>query len=124
MARPVRNRRICTEPQYRRFAPAAAGTEEKELSENDGDGVFLSVDEYEVIRMVDLFGCTHEMCAKHMGISRTTVTEICERARKKIADMLVNGKNLTIAGGNYSVCKGLSERCSADECPITGKIGG
>ena len=123
MARPVRNRRICAEPQFKSFAPEAGREENRSFIEKEDD-VFLSVDEYEVIRMVDFFGCTHEMCAKHMGVSRTTVTEICERARKKIADMLVNGKRLTISGGNYSVCRGLSEKCEAQECPITGKIGG
>ena len=59
--------------------------------------VDLNLDEYEVIRLVDLEGLTHEECAKHMDISRTTVTEIYESARKKLADFVVNAKQLNIA---------------------------
>jgi len=66
--------------------------------------VTLAVDEYEVIRLVDWEGMTHEQCAVQMQISRTTVTEICQTARRKIADSLVNGKSLVITGGNYQIC--------------------
>ena len=37
-----------------------------------------------------------------MGVSRTTVTGIYERARSKVADSLVNGKRLCIEGGNVA----------------------
>ena len=37
--------------------------------------VTLAVEEYEVIRLIDLEKLTHEQCAKQMDISRTTVTE-------------------------------------------------
>lgn len=113
MARPTRSRKICREPQYKEFAPTQNGegknTEEKEK-------ITLSLDEYEVIRMVDLRGVTHEQCAAHMGISRTTVTEIYEGARRKIADMIVNGKSLHIEGGNCFVCNGRGGACNNDKC--------
>ena len=54
--------------------------------------VRLTVDEYEVIRLVDYERLPHAECAGQMDISRTTVTEIYERARHKLADMVVNGK--------------------------------
>ncbi len=41
-----------------------------------------------------------------MDISRTTVTEIYESARYKLAQCIVNGKRLIIAGGNYRICEG------------------
>ena len=41
-----------------------------------------------------------------MDVSRTTVTEIYESARHKIANALINGKTLCIEGGNYRVCEG------------------
>ena len=57
-----------------------------------------------------------------MAISRTTVTEIYETARFKIADSLINGKTLCIEGGNYRVCEGgecciaKGKVCGNDEC--------
>ncbi|MBR6303617.1 MAG: DUF134 domain-containing protein [Lachnospiraceae bacterium] len=102
MPRPQRNRRICREPIYREFGPVEA----KGNSE-----VVLTLDEFEAVRMVDYVGLTHEQCASHMRISRTTVTEVYERARKKIADALVNGKKLLIDGGNYSICENASKNC-------------
>ena len=79
MARPSRCRRVCAEPSCRGFAPSG---------ETGGGTVVLTVDEYEVIRLVDYEKRTHEQCAAQMGISRTTVTEICESARFKISDSL------------------------------------
>ena len=67
---------------------------------------FLTFDEYEVIRHVDYQNMTHEECAAQMDVSRTTVTEIYESARHKIASALINGKAISIEGGNYRVCDG------------------
>ena len=112
MARPQRNRKICSEPKYRCFAPVTINTdlEETEVSNSSSpqydDGIVLSVDEYEAIRLIDWAGLTQEQCAKHMGVARTTVTEIYDKARHKIALMLIEGKDLKIDGGNYSVCNG------------------
>ena len=90
MARPRRCRRVCREPEYNGFFPEGiAGTDE----------VVLSVDEFEVLRLVDFEQKTHGACAAQMEISRTTVTEIYESARFKVADSLVNGKRLVITGG-------------------------
>ncbi len=109
MARPAKSRKICRAPKYTSFGPEGLhGLLNPEVVE-------LCLDEYEVLRMVDLEGKTHEQCAKHMEISRTTVTEIYERARKKVADMIVNGKHMEIVGGNYSVCNGANPRCHQKE---------
>ena len=81
MPRPSRCRRICLEPSYVRFAPC--GFEE-------GEEIQLTVDEYEAVRLIDFGKQTHEQCARQMGVSRTTVTEMYERARYKIADCIVN----------------------------------
>lgn len=97
MPRLSRCRRICCEPKYDRFAPPGAGEKEP---------VFLTVDEFEAVRLIDYEKRTHEQCAVQMGVSRTTVTEMYERAREKIADCLVNGKALRICGGHYRVCDG------------------
>jgi len=97
MARPQRCRRICGEPEYIEFLPGGC-------TGSEAYTVTLSLDEFETIRLVDYEKKTHEQCAAMMEISRTTVTEIYERARNKVADCLVNGKKLIIAGGNYKVC--------------------
>ncbi len=97
MARPSRCRRICLEPEYDSFAPCG-----KESAEP----VLLTVDEFETIRLIDYERQTHEQCARQMGVSRTTVTEMYERARGKLAHCLVNGRPLRIAGGNYKLCDG------------------
>ncbi len=66
--------------------------------------------------MIDQEKKTHEQCALLMNISRTTVTEIYERARAKIADCIVNGKSLHIAGGNYELCDGTVWKCCGKRC--------
>ena len=109
MPRPQRCRRICREPKYHCFSPA----------ENESGVVILSLDEYEVIRLVDFERHTHEECAKLMEISRTTVTEIYDSVRFKIADSMVNGKRLEISGGNYRLCDGSNKMCCGRPCPKT-----
>lgn len=107
MARPVRCRRICLEPKYESFAPRGRKSAEQ---------ILLTVDEFEAIRLIDHEKRTHEQCAGQMGISRTTVTEMYERARSKIADCLVNGKTLRISGGNYMLCDGSARKCCGKTC--------
>lgn len=106
MPRPVRVRRVCEEPKYTRFVPSGA---------DKGKVQVLSIEEYEVIRHVDYQRMTHGECAERMAISRTTVTEIYECARFKIADAIVNGKIMCIEGGNYKVCDG-GECCLGEGC--------
>lgn len=107
MARPSRCRRICAEPAYDSFIPEGIPC---------GSQVTLTLDEYEVIRLIDLEKLTHEQCARQMDISRTTVTEIYESAREKIADCIVNGKPFLIAGGNYRFCDGSAIRFCRKVC--------
>ncbi|MGI6217410.1 MAG: DUF134 domain-containing protein [Coriobacteriales bacterium] len=92
MPRPKLCRRVCGFPRCMSFAP-----------EDDGGTGFvvLTMDEYETIRLVDYEKLTHSQCAEQMRVSRTTVTDIYERARHKIAECLVNGRKLVIAGGDY-----------------------
>lgn len=97
MARPQRCRRICGMPQVSSFCPA---------QQQGQQPILLSLDEYEVIRLVDLEEKSHQQCALQMDISRSTVQEIYESARKKIAACLVHGRELVISGGNYRICGG------------------
>ena len=97
MPRPPRCRRICDVPQVDKFCPNGC---------EDTEPILLTLDEYEVVRLVDLEQQTHEQCAAQMDISRSTVQEIYESARSKIAACLVHGKPLHITGGNYRICGG------------------
>lgn len=92
MPRPQRYRRICSYPDYWRFAPEGEAAAET---------VTMTLDELETIRLLDHEGLTQEACAARMEIARTTVTAIYLSARKKLADALINGKNLQISGGSY-----------------------
>ncbi|MBR5430251.1 MAG: DUF134 domain-containing protein [Firmicutes bacterium] len=107
MARPQRCRRICREPEYENFAPQGVSA---------AAPIQLSLDEFEVIRLVDLEKLTHEQCAARMDISRTTVTEICESAHTKLAACIVEGRSLLIGGGNYRLCDGSSPACPEGRC--------
>ena len=104
MPRPPRCRRICDAPQVDTFCPQ--GHEE-------AAPILLTLDEYEVIRLVALEQRTHQQCAAQMDISRSTVQEIYESARRKIAACLVYGRKLVITGGSYRICGGQEQaRCT------------
>lgn len=60
----------------------------------------LSLDEYEAIRLADYLGLAHAEAAQEMEVSRSTFSRLIERARKKMAQFLVDGKELFIEGGN------------------------
>jgi predicted DNA-binding protein (UPF0251 family) len=81
----------------------------------DLDVVFLSLEELEAVRLVDLEGLEQEGAAQRMGISRRALWEDLQNARRKIVEALVKGKAIEIKGGNYTVegprgynCKGCS----------------
>ena len=101
MPRPPRCRRICSAPRVERFCPCDVA---------ERAPILLTLDEYEVIRLVDLKLQTHEQCAAQMDISRSTVQEIYENARRKLAACLVYGKPLHITGGNVRICSGQEQR--------------
>lgn len=107
MPKPQRCRRICHEPKFVKFSPDGVKNVET---------VSLSTDEFEVIRLVDYESKTHKECAAQMDISRTTVTEIYENARRKIADSIINGRRLVISGGNYRICDGSAFPCCGKKC--------
>lgn len=96
MARPKKARVICASPKHRLFSPNGAKNTET---------VLLADDEYEVLRLHDLEHMTQSEVAQQMLIARTTVTLLLNTAHEKLADAIVNGKQILIGGGNCSVCK-------------------
>ena len=106
MPRPKKCRRICALPRHDTFGPLEGG----------GSGtVEMVVEEYEAIRLMDLLGCTQEECAAQMGVARSTVQQVYDTARKKLALALVEGRRLTITGGDYALCP-QGEVCSGRNC--------
>ena len=116
MARPQKSRRICHMPTFNTFVPSHSPSPDEA---GGADVIILTVDEFEVLRLVDFEGITHSECAKQMNISRTTVTEICESARKKVAASLVLGKELHISGGRWELCSGGRSDCIKSPCDRT-----
>ncbi len=96
MVRPQKNRIVAFKPDVSYFKPR--GIPMIDLSE-----VHLTVDERESIRLADLLGMSHEKAGKRMGVSRATFGRIVQRARKAVADALINSKAIKIEGGNYSL---------------------
>ncbi len=96
MVRPKKNRIVAFNPDVSYFKPR--GIPMIDLTE-----VNLTVDERESIRLADLIGMSHEEAGKRMGVSRATFGRIVQRARKIVADALINGKAIKIEGGNYSL---------------------
>lgn len=109
MARPKKCRRVCQLPRWGSFGPTAGG---------EGQ-VVMTVDEFECLRLIDWEGMTQEQCAAQMMVARATAAAIYEGARHKLADALVNGRTLTIAGGQVALCPHREDccgRCGRGEC--------
>ena len=65
--------------------------------------VRLSVEEAEAIRLKDLEELEQDECAQRMNISRPTFARVLGSARQKMADALINGKAIRIAGGSFEM---------------------
>lgn len=77
------------------------------------DGVVISLhpEEIELIRLIDLEGLEQEEAASRLGVSRKTAWRDLHEARKKIADALVNGKGIEMAGCQRAA-DGRCPKCS------------
>jgi predicted DNA-binding protein (UPF0251 family) len=90
--RPKKTRWVKCEPGERCFKPRC-----KPLSQLQG--VRLSLDEFEALRLADLEELKQVDAAQLMHVSRPTFSRIVASARKKVADGLVNIKVIRIEGG-------------------------
>ncbi len=91
-------------PGCGRFGP-------KEPCGAEGPAVAMTLDEYESVRLIDLLGMTQEQCAAQMDVARTTAQAIYNSARVKLAECLVNQRELKIGGGDYILCENKGEDC-------------
>jgi predicted DNA-binding protein (UPF0251 family) len=90
--RPKKTRWVKCEPGERCFRP-----QRKPL--NEIEGVYMTIDEFEAIRLSHLEGLDQEEVAKKMKVHRSTISRILDSAHKKVADALVNVKAIKIEGG-------------------------
>jgi len=105
MPRNKMQRMVHRPPLYTEFKPVGV----RRLSL---DSIELSIDEYEAIRLADNLGMNHNEAAEEMEISRSTFTRLIEKARKKIAEFIIDGKQLQIDGGNIHF-RGNIIRCNS-----------
>lgn len=91
MPRPQKTRKVGFAPENTSFSP----------KEEKGSVVYLGYDEIEAIRLSDLECLDQGQCAEKMGIARSTMQNVINEAHRKVADALVHGKRIQIAGGNF-----------------------
>lgn len=92
-------------PENTRFAPVGSG---------NGEIIKMTVDEFEAIRLIDLLNLNQKECSQRMDIARSTAQSIYNSARRKLAQCLVNGAELRVDGGQYSICDGKDNGCGCD----------
>lgn len=90
-------RGVCALPKNSVFFPGEKNQE--------NNAVVLTLDEYEVIRLVDYERLSQEESGELMSVSRATAQRIHRSARNKIATALVEGRTLRIEGGEYQLDK-------------------
>ena len=74
-------------PPASRFIPQPPGNPEP---------ILLEIAELEALRLVDLEGLSQEEAGQRMGVSRGTVWRLVQRARKKMAQALSEGRPIYI----------------------------
>jgi predicted DNA-binding protein (UPF0251 family) len=97
--RPKKTRWVKCAPTERCFRPQCKPF-------NKLQGVNLTLDEFEAIRLSDLEKLSQVEVAKKMKVHRSTISRILESAHEKIADAFVNIKAVKIEGG----CCRITER--------------
>lgn len=99
--RPRVRRIISGNPESRCYQPRCS------LEENHAV-ISLTPEEIELVRLIDIDGLEQEEAARKLGVSRKTAWRDLQEVRRKIADALVNGKGIEIAG---------CEKAALGQCP-------
>ena len=90
--RPKKIRIIRCSSKERLFRP-------KGIAPSKLESINLTLDEFEAVRLADVENLEQIVAAEKMQISRSTFSRIITSAHKKIADGLVNLKEIRIEGG-------------------------
>jgi predicted DNA-binding protein (UPF0251 family) len=104
MARPCKKRFVSAHLKPGSFRPRGVAADRHAV-------LRLSLDELEALRLADLCGDAQDQAAAKMNISRQTFGRILERARSTVADALLNGKAIDIAGGPVTPSRRDTIRC-------------
>lgn len=67
--------------------------------------IFLDLAELEAFRLVDLEGLSQEEAGRKMGVSRGTVWRLVQRARRKTAQALCEGRPIYIVPAQEGGCQ-------------------
>lgn len=97
--RPKKTRWIACEPGERCFRPQC-----KPLGKLEG--IKLTLDEFEVLRLAHLEGYAQKKIAGQMKIHQSTISRILTSAHRKVADALVNIKAIRIEKGCCRIAGG------------------
>lgn len=122
MPRKKRERRI-------QLPPVTKGMSVYGVRGRKANEVFLHIEEYEAIRLLDYQHMTQEEAAVLMDVSRPTLTRIYEEARIKVATAFVEGRDLLFRGGNFyfqsnwfkcNVCQAsfINQSEKVENCPV------
>lgn len=96
MPRPHKCRVVGATPATDYFKPR--GVPMQELTE-----VYLGMDGFEALRLVDLEGLKHEDAAGRMSVSRQTFGRILAGARRTVTEAIFHGMALKLDGGNFQM---------------------
>ena len=94
MPRPKRPRHVESHPDITGFTPD--GTSAK------GE-TYLSIEEFEAIRLIDYLGLDQSQAAEQMNVSRQTFGRILKQGRYNLSKALVIGKRLRVTGGCFKM---------------------
>lgn len=123
MPRQRRLRKVVAPPNFKGYKPYG-------FQKSSNEYIELLYEEYEAIKLADYDFMNHEEAAKLMGISRPTFARIYESARRKIANALVETKEIKTVYGNaimdknWYVCNNCMARFTIPatiknhECPL------
>ncbi|MFA5145181.1 MAG: DUF134 domain-containing protein [Candidatus Omnitrophota bacterium] len=95
VGRPKKYRIVRQDPRISQFSPRG--------KPGRPDEVELSMDQFEAIRLADYMGLGQKEAAKSMRISQQTFSRVLKKARKSLANGLVNGAAIKIQGGSYII---------------------
>lgn len=101
MPRPKRPRCIASRPATKGFIPDGV---------RQAGQVILSLEEFEVIRVIDFEGMDQSQAAVMMNVSRQTIGRILKSARYNLSKALVTGQRLKVTGGCYEMLNQRSGR--------------
>lgn len=106
------NRSIEGGPSARCYAPQCSPNEEEVV-------VTLLPEEIAVLELIDLQDLEQEQAAAVLGVSRKTIWRDIHETRRKIADALIHGKTLQMAGCTRRL-EGHCPLRNVDICPKKG----